>query len=85
MLAIWVWEFPEGKRKAFDNLCYWPNVSQKSSASLLQSQDVARKSTKERVPYITSLVFPCPQCCRSLRVMLGSAFCTRQNFIEEIT
>lgn len=84
--GTWVWESPEGKRKAFDNPMLLADRKAKKLASLLQSQDAARKSTKERVPFITPVVFlSAPNVVVKLEANVRQRVCTRQNFIEEIT
>lgn len=84
--GTWVWESPEGKRKAFDNPMLLADRKAKKLASLLQSQDAARKSTKERVPFITPVVFlSAPNVVIKLESNARQRVCTRNNFLDEIT
>ncbi len=84
--GTWVWESPEGRRKAFDNPLLLTDRKAKKLASLLQAQDAARKSSKERIPFITPVIFlSAPNIINKLEGNGRKQVYTRKNFIEEIT
>lgn len=84
--GTWVWEATEGKRKAFDNPLLLTDRKAKKLASLLQAQDAARKSSKERIPFIAPVIFlSAPNIINKLEGNGRKQVYTRKNFIEEIT
>lgn len=83
--GTWQCNFPDGRRRSFDNPRILAERKAKKLASLLQIQPSVRKS-KERFPYITSLVFLSHETVlNKLDGPAGVNVCTRQNFFEELT
>ncbi len=83
--GTWIWEKPDGGRKAFDNPRILTDRKAKKLASLLLVQPSVKKS-KERVPFINAQVFlSAENLVNKLKGPARLNVCTRKNFIHEIT
>ncbi|WP_412851560.1 BREX system serine/threonine kinase PglW [Ectothiorhodospira shaposhnikovii] len=83
--GTWIWEKPNGQRKAFDNPRLLADRKARKLASLLQVQPSSKKS-KERVPFITALVFlSAENLVSKLEGPAGMGVCTRRDLLPEIT
>ncbi len=83
--GTWIWQTPDGKRKVFDNPRILADRKAKKIASLLKVQPACKKS-KEKIPFIDSLVFLSAE--NLINKLEGPArlkVCTRKNFIRELT
>ncbi|NRB41362.1 MAG: BREX system serine/threonine kinase PglW [Pseudomonadales bacterium] len=81
----WVWEPPKGRTKYLDNPRILADRKAKKLASLLQVQSSAKRS-KERVPFISAMVFLSAE--NLVNKLEGPArinVTTRKNFIRELT
>lgn len=84
--STWVQVKRDGRRQSFDNPRLLADRKAKKLASLLQSQPSSRKTNKERIPFITSMVFLSSE---NLTTRLeGPArinVCTRNDVVASLT
>jgi serine/threonine protein kinase len=83
--GTWLWESPDGRRKALDNPRLLADRKAKKLASLLQAQPSSRKS-RERIPFINAIVFlSAANLINKLEGPASLGVCTRDDFLREIT
>lgn len=82
--ATWVWDKPTGGQKVFDNPRILADRKTKKLASLLKVQNASKRS-KERFPFINTLVFLSAE--NLVNRLEGPArinVCTRDNLLHEL-
>lgn len=82
--ATWVWEKPNGGQKVFDNPRILADRKTKKLASLLKVQNATKRS-KERFPFISTLVFlSAENLVNRLDGPASINVCTRKNLMHEL-